>query len=32
LPARWPGGVLMHPHRGAIDHQVLVICFIGHVA
>jgi len=32
LTARWSGGVLMHAHRGAIDHQVLVVCLIGHTA
>jgi hypothetical protein len=32
LTARWPGGVLMHAHRGAVDHQVLVVCFSGHTA
>jgi len=30
LTAHWPGAVLVHAHRSAVDHQVLVVCIIRH--
>ena len=32
LTARWTGGVLMYAHRSTVDHQVLVIRLISHIA